>query len=97
MAIATQMSVEEYLRTSFDPDCEYVDGEVLERNVGEIDHGSVQKLLLVYLAGREKRLGVYAIQEQRLQLNKRHYRIPDLMILDGGQSPTRQITHDVRR
>ena len=39
MAIATQMTVEEYLRTSFDPDCEYVDGEVLERNVGETDHG----------------------------------------------------------
>jgi Uma2 family endonuclease len=92
MAIATQMSVEEYLRTSFDPDCEYVDGEVLDRNVGELDHGSVQKLLLVYLAAREKRIGIYTIQEQRLQINKTHYRIPDLMILEGGKPKEQIIT-----
>jgi Uma2 family endonuclease len=91
MAIATQMSVEEYLRTSFRPDCEYVDGEVLERNVGELDHGSVQKLLLVYLAAREKRLGIFVIQEQRLQLSQRHYRVPDLMILEGAGKPKEQI------
>ena len=36
----TLVSVEEYLRTSYpDGDCEYVDGEIVERNVGEIDHG----------------------------------------------------------
>ena len=27
--------VEEYLRTTYRPDCDYVDGEVLERNVGD--------------------------------------------------------------
>jgi len=91
MAIATQMTVEEYLRTSFRPDCEYVDGEVLDRNVGEVDHGSVQKLLLVYLAAREKRLGIFVIQEQRLQLSQRHYRVPDLMILEGAGKPKEQI------
>jgi Uma2 family endonuclease len=92
MAIATQMTVEEYLRTSFDPDCDYVDGEVLDRNVGELDHGSVQKLLLVYLAAREKRLGIFVIQEQRLQLNQRHYRVPDLMIIEGGRPKEQIIT-----
>ncbi|HXI41245.1 MAG TPA: hypothetical protein VNH83_14775 [Bryobacteraceae bacterium] len=31
------MDVEEYLRASFDgPDCEYLDGEVVERNIGEV-------------------------------------------------------------
>ena len=34
------MDVEEYLRTSFDgSDCEYLDGEVVERNMGELPHG----------------------------------------------------------
>jgi Uma2 family endonuclease len=92
MAVTTQVSVEEYLRTSYDPDCEYVDGEVLDRNVGELDHGSVQKALLLYLGVRERKLGIFVIQEQRLQLNARHYRVPDLMILAGGKPKEQIIT-----
>ena len=34
--------VEEYLRTSYRPDRDYVDGEVLERNLGEHDHSDLQ-------------------------------------------------------
>ena len=29
------ISVREYLSTSYRPDCDYVDGEVQERNLGE--------------------------------------------------------------
>jgi len=43
MASRTLISVEKYLRTSYRPDCDYVDGEVLERNVGEKDHSSQKK------------------------------------------------------
>ena len=42
MATSTQVTVEEYLRTSYHPDCEYVDGEVLDRNVGRKRHSKVQ-------------------------------------------------------
>jgi Uma2 family endonuclease len=43
------MDVAEYLRTSFDgPDCEYLDDEVVERNMGEIPHGDVQGNLTVW-------------------------------------------------
>src|ERR1041384_7153162 len=39
MSTKVLMPVEEYLRTSFDgPDCEYLDGEVVERNTGEMPH-----------------------------------------------------------
>jgi Uma2 family endonuclease len=91
MAIATQMTVEEYLRTSFRPDCEYVDGEVLERNLGEIDHTLVQRALLYYVMSREKRLGVIILQEQRMRLGPKHYRVPDLMILQGSGNPTERV------
>ena len=90
MATATQVSVEEYLRTSYDPGCEYVDGEVLDRNVGELDHAWLQRALLLYIAAREKQLGVTILQEQHLQINSRHYRVPDLIILSGSK-PTEQI------
>jgi hypothetical protein len=56
MASRTLISVEEYLRTSYRPDCDYVDGEVVERNVGEKDHSSLQKRIILYLGARELRL-----------------------------------------
>jgi Uma2 family endonuclease len=93
MAVTTQVSVDEYLRTSYDPDCEYVDGEVLDRNVGELDHALVQKAVLLHIAALEKKLGVFIIQEQRLQVSATHYRIPDLMILVGSK-PKQQIITD---
>ena len=54
MASRTLISVEEYLRTSYRPDCDYVDGEVQERNVGEFDHSSCQMKILMYLGTRQK-------------------------------------------
>ena len=57
MASRTLISVEEYLRTSYRPDCDYVDGEVLERNVGEKSHAKLQKAILLFLSAREKELG----------------------------------------
>jgi hypothetical protein len=38
MADGTVMSIEEYLNTSFHPDCDYVDGKVQERLWGEFSH-----------------------------------------------------------
>jgi hypothetical protein len=43
-----------YLHTDFRPDADYVDGEILERNVGEAEHAFFQKRLLMLLAERER-------------------------------------------
>jgi hypothetical protein len=40
-----QTSLADYLRTSYRLDCDYVDGEVQERKVGESDHAAVQAFL----------------------------------------------------
>ncbi len=32
------LSLEEYLRTDYEPDCDYLDGQLEERNAGELDH-----------------------------------------------------------
>ena len=47
MAARALISVEEYLRTSYDPDCEYVDGEVQERIVGQKKHAKLQKAFVL--------------------------------------------------
>ncbi len=46
MATATTLiPIEEYLRTSYHPDCDYVDGEIQERNLGEREHARLQAVL----------------------------------------------------
>ena len=83
MASRTLISVEEYLRTSYRPDCDYVDGEVLERNVGEKSHAKLQKAILLFLTAREKELGIWVIQEQRVQVSAKRFRIPDICVTLG--------------
>jgi Uma2 family endonuclease len=83
MASRTLISVEEYLRTSYRPDCDFIDGEVLERNVGEKSHAKLQKAILLYLSAREKELGIWVIQEQRVQVSAKRFRIPDICVTRG--------------
>src|SRR5437763_15388311 len=83
MASRTLISVEEYLRTSYRPDCDYVDGEVLERNLGEYDHSSTQKKLIVYFGHREQTWGIEVVPEQRVQVKPGRFRIPDVCVVLG--------------
>ena len=82
MPARTLISVEEYLRTSYRPDCDYVDGEVVGRNMGEWDHSRLQGKLLVYLARYEK-AGCIAVPEQRVQVGAARFRIPDICLVLG--------------
>jgi Uma2 family endonuclease len=83
MATRTLISVEEYLSTSYRPDCDYVDGEVVERNLGEWDHSSLQSAILVYLWNRYYKDGIRAVAEQRVQVKKTRFRIPDVCVVLG--------------
>ena len=42
MGAATLVSIEDYLSTSYSPDREYIDGRIVERNLGEKTHSSIQ-------------------------------------------------------
>ncbi len=90
MAVGTQVSVEEYLHTSYRPDCDYVDGEVQERNLGERDHSSAQREILVYLSVRYRHLRSRLLPEQRVQVSATRFRVPDVCLLAEG-SPREQI------
>jgi Uma2 family endonuclease len=82
--------VEEYLRTTYRPDCDYVDGEVLERNVGERDHSELQREFILYLGTRAKRWGVHVFPGQRVQVSEQRFRIPDVCVVLGSE-PDEQI------
>ncbi len=89
MPTAVSISVEEYLDTSYDPDCDYVDGEVQERNPGEIDHARTQALITGYLLNREKHWGITVLTELRVQVKPSRFRIPDIALLEGPAPDTR--------
>jgi len=81
MAASTQVSLSEYLGTVYKPDCEYIDGELIERNVGEGPHSYIQAALTAWVFARLKQLGLLTLTEQRVQVAERHYRIPDICII----------------
>jgi len=86
----TLVPVEDYLRTSYSPDCDYVDGVLLERNVGEYDHARLQTRLAIYLGAREKQWGIRVLVEQRLQVKPTRFRVPDVCALKADE-PVEQI------
>jgi len=87
----TLISVEEYLNTSYDgADREYVDGRVLERNLGEKDHSRPQRKLIVFFGSLEATLGTYSFPEQRVQVKPSRFRVPDVCVYVGSE-PDRQV------
>ena len=56
MSAGTLVSLEEYLNTSYDPDVEYVDGVLVERNAGDWLHSLAQKNIIVALSRKYPRI-----------------------------------------
>ena len=81
MATFTGVPVEEYLHTSYDPDREYVDGQLVERHVGEYFHSRLQGLIYATLMSRERERRFRAFPELRVQVSDEpRYRIPDICV-----------------
>ena len=80
---ATLVSVDEYLHSSYEPDCDYVDGELVERNVGERGHGVLQGHIYSYYLTRIRKSGVYPFIEQRVRISAQRYRVPDICLTSG--------------
>jgi len=90
MERGTLVPVDEYLATSYRPDREYVDGQLLERNVGEWDHSKLQMIVSAYLYNRRQELGIHVVPEQRVQVKPSRFRVPDVCVVSGNE-PREQI------
>ena len=82
MSTGTLISVEEYLRTSFDPDCDFVEGEIRERNVGKRKHSYAQGKIVSWFDRRQGLLKLEALPELRVQVGPGRIRIPDVVICE---------------
>jgi len=92
MATRTLISVEEYLETSYRPDRDYVDGEVVERNLGTRDHGWLQAAITAYFFSRRRQWNITVITELRIHVKPTRFRIPDVCVILGDtdeQIPTK--------
>jgi Uma2 family endonuclease len=90
MSTKLLMDVEEYLRTSFDgPDCEFLDGEVVERNMGELPHGDLQTNLSRLLFRFRSTLGIRVITEIRIQIHASRFRVADIAVWRNDNIGTR--------
>ena len=81
MQTATLVPVEEYLKTTYRPDRDYVDGVLVERNVGEQYHSDLQGELIYFFRSRRREWRVIAYPEQRIQTGARRFRIPDICVV----------------
>jgi len=89
LAAPVRVTEEEYLRTSYEPDCDYIDGRLEERNVGEYEHSGIQGRILFLFTANGARWNVKARPECRLQVAPTRYRVPDVMVLRREQKVSR--------
>jgi Uma2 family endonuclease len=71
--------VEEYLNRSYEPDVEYVDGVLVERNTGDWLHSLIQSNILFALRRKFPHLKVVA--ELRTSVADSRFRLPDVCAL----------------
>jgi Uma2 family endonuclease len=90
MPAGTLIPVEEYLHTTYEPDCEFQDGNLIERNVGESPHSWLQGLLCAFLWRHGKKWGIIPYPEQRVQIRPGKYLIPDIYV-HSGPKPTAKV------
>jgi Uma2 family endonuclease len=79
-----RISVEEYLSTSYRPDCDYVDGEIEERNLGEKEHSILQQALTFLFRLNRQAWKVEVFPELRVQVSPTRFRIPDVTVVSAG-------------
>jgi len=89
-ATPTQISIEEYLHTVYKPDCDFVDGELEEREVGEFDHATWQGILIRFFGARERKWGILVRPELRVRIAPGCVRIPDVCLL-SSTAPIEQV------
>ena len=82
MATATYVPLEVYLRSSYEPDAEYVDGEIEERPAGEYDHAAWQAAILRWFAVHEHEWNINVLPSYRVQVAAARFRVPDVAVMD---------------
>lgn len=78
------ISMEEYLRTSYpEMDCEYVDGEVIEKPMPPKSHSRIQAQLVLLFFSLRSHAAFTTWPEMRSRTGETRCRIPDIAVYVG--------------
>jgi Uma2 family endonuclease len=80
MATSTLVPLQVYLETDYRPDCDWIDGEVKERNVGEGQHSNIQSFFIGLFLQQKREWSIRVWPEQRLQVAATRFRVPDVAV-----------------
>jgi Uma2 family endonuclease len=87
MATSTYLSITDYLNTAYDPDLEYVDGQLVERNVGKWEHGRIQALLGAWFCQHEDEWKIQTATDIRTRVAWTRVRLPDVLVVGLAAQP----------
>ena len=89
MATKTRITEEQYLGLTFEPDAEFVRGEIAERSMPDYLHSKIQGLLLIWFGRLMERHRVQPCPELRMHLGPGVYRVPDVALIAGPEPEVR--------
>jgi Uma2 family endonuclease len=94
-AARTLISVEEYLHSSIDyePDAEYVDGEIEERPMGQYDHAAWQEALILWFRSHAREWSIRVKPEYRVKVSPTRFRVPDVTVFPRDLVKENVLTH----
>jgi Uma2 family endonuclease len=93
MSTATHISEEQYLRTfSWEPDAEYVDGEIRTRSMPTYSHADWQQAITAWFVQHGKEWNIRCVPELRVRVAAQRYRIPDVTVLDRANQREEVVT-----
>jgi Uma2 family endonuclease len=79
-----EMSLEEYLRTNWEPDAEFVDGIVEYRMHGEMTHGRWQAAVMLWFYDQAVARKIEVFTSLRVLVAETRMRVPDVCIVDAA-------------
>ncbi len=93
MATFAPVPVQDYLHSSYEPDADFVDGEVELRPMGEYDHASWQQALQLWFVQNQVKWNIRVMPELRVQVSSTRYRVPDVVVFDRARPIQQILTH----
>jgi Uma2 family endonuclease len=85
-------TVEEYLRTSWSPDRELVEGRIEERNLGEKEHSILQAYVTYLFMSKRAEWKIEIFPELRTQTKATNFRVPDVLVNRAEDKFKRYVT-----
>ena len=74
------LTIEEYLHTSFRPDCDFVDGHIEERNAGDLLHSLLQVEVAFWFRSRQQEWHIRTMTKLRTRVSASRVRLLDVSV-----------------